>query len=1012
MIITFTNVIGAIRTAFSVVRSGLKMWLGFQTSQTLGAELVSNGDFSDGTTLGWTFVNLTADISNNTLKLTSTTSDNNRAFYNISTEVGKTYQMSADVKSGASNSISGIGGIGTTNPAEFQDGANADSFTTLKFVFTAVLTTTQIRFLNSKSGVWGGLGSIAEFDNVSVKELTQITPDKSGNNNVGELFTGKALEFDGSTEYVDCGDVGANKTLAFWFNPTGDITASTYPSQRLFGFNTSFFGITLGSFTGSLEGETLTIVPDASSRTATSMNFEAGVWYRVVVSWNSTNNYYDIYVNGELKTDLSTGVHTLASWSNFTIGKIVGESMASFDGLMSNVQIYDASLTTSDVTYDYANPNKLAIDNPSTSLNVTNLKAYWALSEGDGLVAYDSGTNLEEEKVQNGTFNLGSEEVVNGDFSDGTNDWATSNSTISIEGGALKITSTGGNRPQANQIVNGLVVGSQYKLSAVAKRGTTANDVEIEISGIASLTTSNRNSTTEYETIFYIFTATATSHTIQAKIDEASEPSGTTAYFDNISVKEVPNWTLGDGWNVTDNKLNVNTDGGNQFAKQLSILEVGKTYVLTLDVSLDVGEIKFESGGTPNFIITTSDTTISHTFVATLTDVIFRRNVIPTRGYISNVSVREITPSDHGGLINGADYVDAQPRIPQLGMMNWSKGSNLFPFSEDFENSDWIKNAGTTITNNYALSPNGTQTASRYLGTGQSGLYDTFTLSANSYTLSFYVKSNTSQTQLCRLVGDSNQVSSNLSVTIDWNRISYTFTASGLANKANGIYRDSNDNDLDILIWGGQLEQSSSVGAYRLTDGAATSNSTVIANPTIPTKDIFGNLVRDRLNSFNLGKFGGARVDDITLSGNQATIQLWFKNVNSNDSLYLADLHSATDRIVLGFNSSQLSVFHEITGAWQNFGTITDGDWNFATFTFDGTNLKCFVGTSQLGVTKTITAINIGTTTDFGIGMNHFLPTRTQDYNGHISDLLIYDRVLTSTEIENNYNAGLSAHTN
>jgi len=75
--------------------------------------------------------------------------------------------------------------------------------------------------------------------------------------------------------------------------------------------------------------------------------------------------------------------------------------------------------------------------------------------------------------------------------------------------------------------------------------------------------------------------------------------------------------------------------------------------------------------------------------------------------------------------------------------------------------------------------------------------------------------------------------------------------------------------------------------------------------------------------------------------------------------------------------------------------------------------MKCFIGTTQLGGTKTInTGINIGTTTDFGIGMNHSFPTRTQDYNGHISDFLIYDRVLTSDEIENNYNAGLSAHTN
>ena len=187
---------------------------------------------------------------------------------------------------------------------------------------------------------------------------------------------------------------------------------------------------------------------------------------------------------------------------------------------------------------------------------------------------------------------------------------------------------------------------------------------------------------------------------------------------------------------------------------------------------------------------------------------------------------------------------------------------------------------------------------------------------------------------------------------------------------------------------------------------------TLIPDPNNTSQDIFGNAVRDRLNSFNLGKFGGARVDDIAINGSQATIQLWFKNVNSNDSLYLADIHSATDRIVLGFNSSQLSAYHEITGAWQNFGIITDGDWNFATFTFNGTSLKCFVGTSQLGATKTISAINIGTTEQFGIGMNHYFPSRTQDYNGHISDFLLYDRVLTSGEIENNYNAGLSAHTN
>ena len=138
----------------------------------------------------------------------------------------------------------------------------------------------------------------------------------------------------------------------------------------------------------------------------------------------------------------------------------------------------------------------------------------------------------------------------------------------------------------------------------------------------------------------------------------------------------------------------------------------------------------------------------------------------------------------------------------------------LIPYSEDFENSDWTKNAGTTITNNYATSPDGTLNASRYLGTGASGLGDKFTLSSASYTLSFYVKSNTSENQFCALLGDSSQSSGDLLVTTEWKRISHTFTGSGLSNKTNGIFRDSSNNDIDILIYGAQLEQGSYPTSY------------------------------------------------------------------------------------------------------------------------------------------------------------------------------------------------------
>ena len=171
------------------------------------------------------------------------------------------------------------------------------------------------------------------------------------------------------------------------------------------------------------------------------------------------------------------------------------------------------------------------------------------------------------------------------------------------------------------------------------------------------------------------------------------------------------------------------------------------------------------------------------------------------------------------------DYTDTDKGVALLEPSR----SNLFPYSEDFESSDWTKNAGTTITNNYAISPDGTLNASRYLGTGASGLGDKFTLSATDYTISFWVKSNTSQNQFCRIIIDSSNVSDNIEVTTEWKRITFTAQGSGLSNKTNGIFRDSYDNDIDILIYGAQLEQGN-LSSYIPTSGSAVTRAADVAN--------------------------------------------------------------------------------------------------------------------------------------------------------------------------------------
>ena len=293
--------------------------------------------------------------------------------------------------------------------------------------------------------------------------------------------------------------------------------------------------------------------------------------------------------------------------------------------------------------------------------------------------------DLGSEEVQNGAFNLGSEKVINGDFSNGTNDWDTSNSTISIENGALKITSTGGNRPQANQIVNNLVPGSQYKLSAVAKRGTTANDVEIEISGIASTSTSNRNTTTEYETIFYIFTATATSHTIQAKIDDGSESSGTTAYFSNVSVKEIPNWTTVGNVNISDSKANF-TSGADSYVLQ-NILTVGKSYQISADYNVtSISGGYFGTNGTNaanvSLVGLSGVGTITATIIAENTNLIFRSSNF--NGSVTNISVKEVPNwvpgsawSFNDGLAIGTYAAGTPGQLSQAGFLTAGKSYSV-----------------------------------------------------------------------------------------------------------------------------------------------------------------------------------------------------------------------------------------------------------------------------------------------------------------------------------------------
>ncbi len=904
------NTISSFRSALaaaSVITTNLKMWLGFETSETLGREEVVNGDFatdsdwSEGA--GWDI-----DVVNNKATCDGTQTANSNLSQVVYTP-GKVYKTIITVDSVDAGSL----GIFTGTPNSQLTITEADTYT----IITEASTSDTI-YIQANEFFRGSI------TNVSVKLLTQITPDKSGNNNVGQLFTGKALEFDGSTTYVSAnsfaGTLSNNTafTFAIWFNSNKIATdyfrniliSSGGPQQftNIFKIGVNPQTIATGSanvggiYFDDSAGAYNNVVPLSGG-----VNYNDGEWHRLVVSrpQGSGNQTLTFYVDGSSIGTAPCNPY----WNNvnlFDFGQEWdgGGTSDHFAGMMSNIQVYDYAWTTDDVTYDYANPNKLAIDNPSTSLSVTNLKAYWALSEGDGLVAYDSGTNLEEDVV------------INGDFA-----------TDSV-------------------------------------------------------------------------------------------------------------WGRGAGWTITNGKARNDGTAGNNNLSQGGLLEVGKSYQITIEVSDFVsGEVEVSAGGSPRGTMTANGT---YTFNQVASGTVFYIIAKTFNGSVDNVSVREVTASDHGALLFGVDHVDAQPRIPQLGMMNWSKGSNLVTHSEDFTDNSWTKlGAGTgdaaIVTSNFATSPIGTQNATRLqcdLNSGtttadQSLIYD-LDSSNTSQCISIYMKSNNGSNQNIyftnTFTGDDRD---NAIVTTDWQRFEFKHTTSNHTFSLGLRGGTGSDDTADILIWGAQSENSSSASAYRLTDGAATLNSTVIANPTIPTQDIFGNAVRDRLNSFNLDGSGYSSVaNSSTLQfGTSAfTIQAWIKPFSlaaNNRILTKGVTGNGEFMISIGGDNASARVFAKDSSGnsldtSNDFSSLTINSWQMITviidtpndqilfFKNDG-NVETKTGASWTGNFNSTQPITIGNTSSVSAG---------QFFDGLVSDALVYDRALTSDEVENNYNAGLSAHTN
>ena len=130
----------------------------------------------------------------------------------------------------------------------------------------------------------------------------------------------------------------------------------------------------------------------------------------------------------------------------------------------------------------------------------------------------------------------GTELVTNGTFDSNTTGWTEQSgggASISVVSGELQITGGTASYPRARQEFT-TVVGQRYGVSVTARKGTASNNVYIYNNDLGASNITYHTSTTNAK-LSFAFTASSTTSYVELTINGVN--NGTTAFFDNVSIR-------------------------------------------------------------------------------------------------------------------------------------------------------------------------------------------------------------------------------------------------------------------------------------------------------------------------------------------------------------------------------------------------------------------------------------------------------------------------------------------